>query len=247
MCPVLFKIGPIEIHSYGAALAFAFLTVAFLVRRRAFALGENGDNILDLCVWLIVSGLIGGRLLFVLLNFEYYRENPLDTLKLWQGGLVWYGGLIAALLAAAIFLSAKKMPILKTFDLMAPYAALGQSIGRIGCFLNGCCYGKAASAKFGVIFNTAQGPVYPTQLYESAAMFAVFLMLRKRSPAGGRTFFLYLILYSSVRFAIEFLRGDNPVVILHFTMSQLISIVIFIISCVLIQISNIKNQNRNAK
>ncbi len=233
MCPVLFKIGPIPVHSYGAALALAFMAVAFLARRRAFALGGNGDDILDLSVCLIVSGLIGGRLLFILLNLEYYRENPLDTLKLWQGGLVWYGGLAAAIFAAVIFLSAKKMPVLKTFDLMAPYAALGQSIGRVGCFLNGCCYGKAAPAKFGVIFNAAQGPVYPTQLYESAAMFAVFMILRKRSPAGGGTLFIYLILYSSIRFAIEFLRGDNPAVLMGLTISQVISLIIFLTAAIL--------------
>lgn len=230
MHPILFKIGPIPIHSYGAALALAFLAVAFLVRRKAFALGGNGDDALDLCVWLIVFGLIGGRLLFILLNLDYYRENPLDTLKLWQGGLVWYGGLIAAILTAVIFLSAKKMPILKTCDLMAPYAALGQSIGRIGCFLNGCCYGKAAPAKFGVTFNAAQGAVYPTQLYESATMFMVFLILRKRSPANGRTFFLYLILHSLIRFGIEFLRGDNSAILMGLAISQVISVVILMAS-----------------
>ncbi len=223
MHPILFKLGPIPIHSYGVALALAFLAAAFLARRRAFALGGNGDDILDLCVWLIVSGLIGGRLLFVLLNLEYYRENPIDTLKLWQGGLVWYGGLITALLAAVIFLSAKKMPILKTCDLMVPYVALGQSIGRIGCFLNGCCYGK----------EIAPGLIHPTQLYESAAMFVVFLILRKRTPANGRTLFLYLILYSSIRFAIEFLRGDNSAILMGLTISQLISIAIFTTAVIL--------------
>lgn len=233
MYPVLFKIGPVQVYSYGVMLALAFLTAAFLARRRAFALGGNGDDILDLSIWLIISGLIGGRLLFVLLNIEYYRDKPLDILKLWQGGLIWYGGLIAAVLAAVIFLSAKKMPVLKTFDLMAPYVALGQSIGRIGCFLNGCCYGKAAPAKFGVILNASQGPVYPTQLYESAAMFAVFLMLRKRLPANGGTLFLYLVLYSSIRFTIEFLRGDNPAVLAGLTISQLISVAIFITAAIL--------------
>ena len=218
MYPILFKIGPVQVYSYGVMLALAFLAAAFLAKRRASALGMKGDDILDLCVWLIVSGLIGGRLLFVLLNLDYYRENPFDALKLWQGGLVWYGGLIAAVLATVIFLSAKKMPILKTCDLMAPYVALGQSIGRIGCFLNGCCYGKAG---------------HPTQLYESAAMFAVFLILRKRTPANGRTFFLYLILYSCIRFAIEFLRGDNPAVLMGLTISQLISVAIFVTAVIL--------------
>jgi phosphatidylglycerol:prolipoprotein diacylglycerol transferase len=223
MHPVLFKIGAIQVYSYGVMLALAFLAAAFLARRRASSLGMNGDDILDLCVWLIVSGLIGGRLLFVLLNLGYYRENPLDALKLWQGGLVWYGGLIAAIAAALIFLSVKKIPVLKTGDLMAPYVALGQSIGRIGCFLNGCCYGREISP----------GVTHPTQLYESAAMFAVFLILRRRTPANGRTLFLYLILYSCIRFLIEFLRGDNPAVLMGLTISQVISVIVLVTAGIL--------------
>lgn len=237
MYPILFKIGPVQIYSYGAMLALAFLVVAFFARRRALALGMDGDAILDLCVWLVVSGIIGARLFFILLNLDYYRENPLETVMLWKGGLVWYGGLIAAMIAAIIFLTAKKMPALKTGDLMMPYIALGQSIGRTGCFLNGCCYGKPAPAKFGVIFNALQGPVYPTQLYESAAMFAVFLILRKCVPANGRTLFLYLILYSCIRFAIEFLRGDNPVIMMGLTISQIISVVIFVTAAILWKIT----------
>ena len=218
MYPVLFKIGPIQVYSYGVMLALAFLVVAFLARRRAFSLGMNGDDILDLCIWLIVSGVIGGRILFILLNLDYYRDNPIETVMLWRGGLVWYGGLIAAIIAAIIFLTAKKMPVLKTGDLMMPYVALGQSIGRIGCFLNGCCYGKAG---------------HPTQLYESAAMFVVFLILRRRVPGNGRTFFLYLIMYSAFRFFIEFLRGDNPAVLMNLTVFQIMSIIILAISVIL--------------
>ncbi len=233
MYPVLFKIGPVSVYSYGAMLALAFLVVAFLARRRAFTLGMDGDAILDLCIWLIVSGFLGGRLLFILLNLDYYRENPLDTLKLWQGGLVWYGGLIAAVAVAIIFLSAKRMPILKTGDLMMPYVALGQSIGRIGCFLNGCCYGKATALPIGVTFSAAQGPVHPTQLYESAAMLIVFLILRKRVPGNGRTFFLYLMMYSVIRFLIEFLRGDNPAIMMGLTISQVISVIVLVVAMVL--------------
>lgn len=240
MYPVLFNIGPVSVYSYGVMLALAFLVVAFLARRRAFALGGNGDAILDLCIWLIVSGIIGGRLFFILLNLDYYRQNPLETVMLWRGGLVWYGGLIAAVMSAIIFLSAKKMPILNTSDLMMPYVALGQSIGRIGCFLNGCCYGKATALPIGVTFSAAQGPVHPTQLYESAAMLIVFLILRKCVPGNGRTFFLYLMMYSVIRFLIEFLRGDNPAILMGLTISQLISVVIFMTAAILWKIIPLK-------
>ena len=227
MHPVLFEIGGFKIFSYGALLAAAFLTTVTLARRRAVALGMEGEKIIDLSILLIISGVAGARLMFVLLNIDIYRSDPLSAFRLWEGGLVWYGGLILALTCAVIFLKINKMPVLKTGDLMMPYVALGQSIGRIGCFMNGCCYGKPTILPIGVTFDVSRGPVIPTQLIEAAAMFAVYLILRKRLPSNGRTLFLYLILYSAFRFFIEFLRGDNPAVWLGLTVSQLISTAIF--------------------
>jgi len=217
--PVLFKIGPYSVYSYGAMLALAFLVCSFLAKRRAASIGMDGEKILDLTVLLIMSGVIGGRIMFVVLDLEYFKTRPLDIFKLWEGGLVWYGGLILAVISGAVFLRIYKMPILKTADLMMPYVALGQAIGRIGCFLNGCCYGKT--------------PALPTQLFESAAMLIVYLILRRRVPSNGRTFFLYLILYSVFRFSIEFIRGDNMLVIMGLTFSQFISIIIFTAAAIL--------------
>lgn len=219
MHPVLFKIGPFPVYSYGAMLALAFLICSFLAKRRAASIGMDGGKILDLTVVLIISGVIGGRLMFVLLDLEYFKTRPLDIFKLWEGGLVWYGGFILAVISGAAFLRINKMPMLKTADLMMPYVALGQAIGRIGCFLNGCCYGKSITL--------------PTQLFESAAMFIVYLILRRRVPSNGRTFFLYLILYSVFRFFIEFLRGDNMLVIMGLTFSQFISIIVLTAAAIL--------------
>ena len=233
MHPVLFKIGSYPVYSYGAMLALAFLVCSFLARRRAVSAGMDGEKILDLMITLIVSGVIGGRLMFVVLDFDYFRSRPLDIFKLWEGGLVWYGGLVLAVISGAVFLRIYKMPVLKTADLMMPYVALGQAIGRIGCFLNGCCYGKATALPIGVVFNPEQGAVLPTQLFESAAMFIVYLVLRRRVPSNGRTFFLYLIFYSVFRFSIEFLRGDNMLVVMGLTFSQAVSIVIFATAVIL--------------
>ena len=219
MHPVLFKIGPYSVYSYGAMLALAFLVCSFLAKRRAASIGMDGEKILDLTVLLIMSGVIGGRIMFVVLDLEYFKTRPLDIFKLWEGGLVWYGGLILAVISGAVFLRIYKMPILKTADLMMPYVALGQAIGRIGCFLNGCCYGKT--------------PALPTQLFESAAMFIVYLILRRRVPSNGRTFFLYLILYSVFRFFNEFIRGDNMLVIMGLTFSQFMSVIIFTAAVIL--------------
>jgi len=211
--PVLFKIGPYQVYSYGAMLALAFLVCSFLAKRRAASSGLDGEKVLDLTVLLIISGLVGGRAMFVLLDLGYFKARPLDIFKLWEGGLAWYGGFILAVISGAVFLRINKMPLLKTADLMMPYVALGQAIGRIGCFLNGCCYGKT--------------PALPTQLFESAAMFIVYLILRRRTPSNGRTFFLYLMLYSAFRFFIEFLRGDDMLAVMGLTFSQFISVIIF--------------------
>ncbi len=226
MYPVLFKVGPIHIYSYGVMLALAFLVATFLARRRAISVGIDGDAIIDLSIYLIISGILGARLLYVLLNLKYYKDNPLEVVMIWRGGLVWYGGLILAILVGTWFLRARALPIFKIGDLIIPYVALGQAIGRIGCFLNGCCYGKPTTLALGISFNPAQIPVHPTQLYESAAMFLAYLILRMREPGEGKTIFLYLILYSAVRFFNEFLRGDNPQVLIGLTFSQIISIII---------------------
>ena len=200
-------------------LALAFLVCSFLARRRAASIGLDGEKILDLMILLIISGVIGGRIMFVLLDFGYFKARPLDIFKLWEGGLVWYGGFILAVISGAVFLRIYKMPVLKTADLIMPYIALGQSIGRIGCFLNGCCYGKTTAL--------------PTQLFESAAMFIVYLILRRRIPSNGRTLFLYLILYSVFRFFNEFLRGDNMLAVMGLTFSQFISVIIFTAAVIL--------------
>lgn len=233
MHPILVKFGAVHIYSYGAMMAVAFLAFAYFASRRACALGMNGEEIINLSIYLIIAGLIGSRILFILLNMDYYRQNPFEIFMVWKGGLVWYGGFISAFAAALIYMRAKRMPVIRTLDLLAPYLALGQAIGRIGCFLNGCCYGKPTTLPVGVVFNEIQGPVHPAQLYESAAMLIVFLILRKRVPGDGKTLLVYLILYSSFRFFVEFLRGDNPSVMMGLTISQLISIGVFASSVIL--------------
>ncbi|MFA5093990.1 MAG: prolipoprotein diacylglyceryl transferase [Candidatus Omnitrophota bacterium] len=232
MYPVLFEIGPFKVFSYGVALATAFLLASYLARKKSISAGMDGDKILDLSVLLIISGIAGGRILFVLLNLKEYLIRPADIFKLWEGGLVWYGGLILAVICAIVFLKINKMPVLKTCDLIAPFVALGQAIGRIGCFLNGCCYGKPTDLPIGVTFPGMEVKVIPTQLIESAAMFALFLVLRGRKPSNGRTMLLYLLGYSVFRFLIEFFRGDNPVFLAGLTVSQVISMLIFIISAI---------------
>lgn len=138
----LFQIGGVNIYTYGTMVAIAFLTGIFLGVYRAKKLGENPQNILDLCLYIMIGSIAGARLVFVMNNWEYFRNNLIEILFIQQGGLVFYGGMIAAVLIAIIYLKLKHLSILLYLDILTPSLAIGHAIGRIGCFFNGCCYGK---------------------------------------------------------------------------------------------------------
>ena len=234
MHPILFEIGPITIRSYGVLVACAFFVGFFLLYKEAGRRNFYADKILDLGLLILIFGVIGARALHVLVNFDFYKSNLPDIFFIWKGGLAFYGGLILAILASWLFILKKKLPFWKTTDFIAPYIALGQSIGRIGCFLNGCCFGKSAPLSFlGVIFPSDTIYRYPTQLYASFALLCIFVILRliqKKPLFSGFVFMAYLILYATQRFFIDFLRGDTSRYALNLTVSQIISIIIFAIA-----------------
>ncbi len=223
MHPILFEIGPFTIRTYGVLVAVAFLTGFLLIYKEARKENFYPNKILDLELVILIFGIIGARLLHILVNMDFYSKNLFEVFLIWKGGLALYGGLILAVAAGWVFLLANKIPVKKTGDLIAPYIALGQSIGRIGCFLNGCCYGKP-------IGNTSY--IHPTQIYASAALIIAFVVLKiaqKKPPFNGFVFFLYLVLYSFQRFFIDFLRADTPVYFGSLTISQIISIGVFLL------------------
>lgn len=206
-------------------LAVAFAVCLFLLQREAKRQNFNSAQISDLAFWVLVVGLLGGRIFYILLNFKFYIENPREIIMLSHGGLVWYGGLLSALVFAAAFLKIKKLPLLKTLDLFAPYLALGQAIGRIGCFLNGCCYGKPVS--WGVYFPVHGERLHPAQLYSAFNLLAIFLILRamqRRDMMPGRILFLYLLMAPLERFIVEFYRGDSAQLLFGLTVFQLMSL-----------------------
>lgn len=216
MHPILLKLGPVTIYSYGAFVALAFAVSAFLIYRRAADFGIDKDKVADLFILMLVAGIIGARLLYVLLNIEHYKAAPLELTDLSKGGLVWYGGFFAALSAAIVYTNRKRMEFLNTMDLIAPYIALGQAFGRVGCFFNGCCYGINGM---------------PVQLYSSFLLVVIFIILRfwqGRRRFEGEISLGYCVLYSLKRFGIEFLRGDNPRIFLNLTISQIISLFVII-------------------
>lgn len=215
MCPVLFKFHSLTIYSYGFLVALGVLAVFCLTVSRAKASGFSGDTVSDLIVLLFVAGVIGARFFYVLQHFEEYRHVPVKVFSIQEGGLVWYGGFIFALTAGFIYAVLRKLPVLRLLDFFAPFIPLAHAIGRIGCFLNGCCFGKFTESRFGVLFPGEPAKRLPTQLYESAFLVLLFIFLLRlfsRKHRAGEIFISYVVLYSAARFLFEFLRGDQQLV-----------------------------------
>jgi len=223
--PIAFHLGPLTVHSYGVMIAIAFLAGLWTASRRAVLTGIPGEKILDLGPWLIVGAILGARTLYVTSYWnEQFAGKPITEIFMVQkGGLVYYGGLIGASLACILFSQFKKLPLWKLADIMAPSIALGYVFGRIGCLLNGCCYGRACSALWAVTYpadhpthpvgGTAT-PVHPTQIYDSLLNLCLYLFLAwlfRRKKFDGQVFATYLICYACTRSFVEMFRGDYPI------------------------------------
>lgn len=229
MHPVICKIGPLTIYSYGLMLVIAFMVITWLSSAEAKKRGIHPDVIFNLNFVILICGIIGARILYISCNLSYYLRNPLEMIMLQKGGLAWFGGLACGMASAILYLRFKKLPVLKIADLLMPFIALGQAIGRLGCFLNGCCFGKESSHG---IYSPAQGAVLiPTQLYSALLLVFIFIVLRflqKRPHKEGQILFAYLLLYSVKRFFIEFWRGDSPTILFGLTLFQFISLAVFL-------------------
>ena len=253
MYPELFRIGNFPINTYGVFLALAFLCAILIAVRLARRDGLPSEKIYDLSLWMLLAGLVGSKILMLFTEPEY-RENPSLFLSLdfLRSGGVFYGGLLGAVLAGYVLMRRYKLPWWKTADACAPGIAVANFFGRQGCFAAGCCWGKPTSLPWGVKF-TEQGHqitgvptdayLHPTQLYESFAMLLVFfllLWLHKRKRFDGQVILAYALLYSAIRFAIEFVRDDPRGDVFGLTSltglstSQLISLVIGIWALILL-------------
>ena len=239
MHPDLFSIGPLTLHTYGLFLAIGFIIGLSVAVRIGKKHGIEPQQIMDLGLILIISGIIGSRIVYVLMDISYYLENPLDIFKIWQAGLVFSGGLLAAIIAGFFYLRHHKLDMLQMGDILAPSIAIGQAIGRIGCFMAGCCYGKPTNVPWGVIFTNPKIipshllyiPLHPTQLYASFGNFMIFfilMILSAKKRFNGQVFIWYLILHSTARLIIERFRGDDRGIFLgtQWTVTQFITILI---------------------
>ncbi|ETA81701.1 prolipoprotein diacylglyceryl transferase [Youngiibacter fragilis] len=236
--------GPIVIHGYGLMIAIGIICALFLFEKRASARGCDKNSIYNLSLISLLSGFIGAKLLYCIVEFETIWDNP--QLALSGSGFVVYGGIISGIAAAMIYCKRKDLRFLSYFDLAAPSIALAQGVGRIGCFLAGCCYGRETNSAFGIAFKQSLiAPngvkLIPTQLLSSAGDFmiaAILLLYTQRERKQGQVGALYLILYSTGRFLIEFLRNDNRGYMGLLSTSQFISLIVLFFIAVALFVSN---------
>jgi phosphatidylglycerol:prolipoprotein diacylglycerol transferase len=240
MYPRLFELGPITVYTYGVLLASAYLLGLRLAMTRARAWSLDAARILDLGIYIIISALIGAKLLLLVTDFGVFRNDPRELLTLARSGGVFYGGLILAVAVALWYIRRSGLPLWTTCDVFAPGIALGHAIGRVGCFFAGCCYGKPTTLPWGITFTdpfaasnvgTPLGVhLHPTQLYEAGAelliLFGLLLTEKKGKTYAGRTFWLYILLYAISRYIIEIFRGDERGAVGIFSTSQFISIIL---------------------
>jgi phosphatidylglycerol---prolipoprotein diacylglyceryl transferase len=215
------QIGPLTLHTYGVLLALAFLAGLWVVSVQAKKAGLDATVITDMAVYVLIGGLVGAKLLLLLIEWSYYSKHPGEIWGLLQSGGVFYGGLLGAFPVAWWFARRHHLDGWRTADVLAPGVALGQSIGRLGCFAAGCCYGRPAEVPWAVTFHDVYAtrqvgtpidtPLHPTQLYESLATLVIFVFLRwlwGHKRFEGQVTLAYVFLYAAARFVIEFYRGD---------------------------------------
>lgn len=263
MFPLLFEIpifGGVKIYTYGVLVALGFVLGIWWTIREGKRVGIRSEFVLDLAFYIIIAALVGSRILYIFIDWKRYVEHPVDVIKIWEGGLVFYGGFIGAVLTSVYYIRKHNQGFLRVADIFMPGLALGHSVGRLGCFAAGCCYGRPADAGswWSVIFPSnpyslapAGVPIVASQVLESATAFLIFLVLAffsRRKKFDGEIFLLYLILYSVSRSYLETLRGDSVqgFLIPHvLSTSQAISIVLVILAGIIYYRVHSKKSHRS--
>lgn len=225
MLPRLVEIGPFTLYSFGLMVVLGFTAGVLLAAKLARARGLPGDAFLDAALITLFAGIAGARLLFVLLNWKEYAFRWTEVLAIWQGGMSFHGGAVAGIGAGALYMRRRGLPVLAMADAAAPGLALGYAIGRIGCFLNGCCYGGPTHLPWGVHFPAGEPGVlyHPAQLYASIINLGLMGLLAyayRRPHRVGQVIALYVGGYSVYRFAIEALRKGVTAEVLAFGLTH---------------------------
>lgn len=192
-------------------LAISLFLMECRSRREGFP--SPAEMVFDLVFVIVASGFVGGRVAYVIENFPVFLENPLSVFAFWEGGLIFYGGMISSFICLFLFTRFKKISFLKVLDFLVPYVALTHAFGRVGCFLNGCCGGRVCELPWAVRFPGETQSVHPTQLYETGwdlVLFFFLIRLSGRKPNSGAVTSAYFFFYGLGRFCVEFFRAGNP-------------------------------------
>jgi phosphatidylglycerol:prolipoprotein diacylglycerol transferase len=253
MHPILIEIGIIKIYSYGFMLALSFFTGILVASARARKRGVEPSLIYDLSIVLIIGAIVGSRGLYIITHRDSYH-GIVDMIALWQGGAVYYGGMLLAVAGAIIFLRIKNTSFLKVADILSPSVGVGIFFTRIGCFLSGCCFGHPTNICTGVVFphNSPAGfqypdiHIHPTQLYSSAYGLIIFILLilvEKIRFAEGSTFGFMFIFYGIARFIVDYFRYyEESAMIGAFTFNQLISMGLIVGGAIFVLVVNLNNR-----
>jgi phosphatidylglycerol:prolipoprotein diacylglycerol transferase len=237
MKPVLLEFYGFAIHSYGLMLAIAFIVGIIGVRKTGRGQGINPDSIVDLGIWILVGAVVGARIAYVITEYRYFVTFPLEIFKINSGGLAFHGGLIGGFGAGIWHTRSKQLETWKIADLIAPFLALGYSIVRIGCLLNGCCYGHYSSLPWALRCAAEDSALrHPTQIYSMAGSLVLFGILwkyRNHKQFQGFLFFLYIALYSALRFIVEYFR-EGPMLFPWLSLAQAVCIVMGVVALTVI-------------
>ena len=244
MFPTIIKIGPFALRSYGLMVALGLFAALQYAVYKAKAKGIAENRMLDIVLYAVVAGLVGARLAYVLTNFGFYSRNISDIFKIWEGGLVFYGGFAAGL--ATIIVYIRLNPVINFWeiaDILAPALSLGHVFGRLGCLLAGCCYGRPSTLPWAVKFSNAESLapkgvcLHPTQIYEALGNLAIFLVLDRLNKTGhkrGQTVLAYMVMYGVMRYIMEFFRGDDRgPMFFWFSQGQAVSLALIAVAAVL--------------
>lgn len=242
MYPELFHWGFLHVRTYGLLLAVAFLVGTWIALREARRLGLDEDHLVTVILVTLVASILGARALYVLEHIGDYRQSWGSVLAVWQGGLTLYGGVAAGTIVGLWSAKRLHLPMWTVADALAPSVALGTGFGRVGCFLNGCCYGRPTKLPWGVVYppdsfpglEFGDTPIHPAQLYFAVGgviLFVILWALRRHLRTPGVLFWLFIILFGAMRFFLDFTRAYEPAAIITqfgttpITQSQAISVV----------------------
>jgi len=238
MFPILFKLGPVTIYTYGVFVFLGVIASYLVCKKQADKEGISRKIFSHIFFWALVWGFLGARVVYILVEWKWFLSNPLSVI-LSRSGFVFYGGIISGILSLLILAKKYKINLLKSADIAALGIPLGHALGRIGCFCYGCCYGKPTDSSWGILFPSGSpaglsgARVIPTQLISALFLFLIFfllLILKKYKRFDGQILLSYGICYGIFRFIIEFYRGDPRGEIFSLSTSQFAALVVIIVS-----------------